>query len=404
MKWANLFVAILLTYLLWGLFLNRYSMDIIPGELAARDPVGFHDYAGVIHVHTKSSSGSGEISEIVAAAQTAGLDFLFLTDLNQFEPVNQNLAGYHDNLLLFIDGEFTYLNSHLLNIGVSAERDLSGPGRAQVFFSDLLSQTQRPSDQGIFILAHPLKPRYNWTGDYPAGLDGLEIINLKSLWQNAWLRSRVSFFWSLFIFPFNDRLAMLRLFQDPREEVKLWDDLSLKHPTSGFAGADAEAKFRITDSVSLNYPSYQTLFSIVRNHVLLPTEMTGDERADREKILGALRRGQFYMSLDTLADPKGFLAIISGPQNAQYLPGAEFNWEKGLELKVLLPQRPTVPFEVEVYRDGEKMLQSNSLETKVPLYQPGVYRIKVRVRPKLPLPDGKQWIPWIYTNPFYVRN
>lgn len=403
MKWTSLFVAALLTYLLWGLYLNRYGMDIIPGELAARDAPGFHDYAGVIHVHSKESTGGGDVAEIIAAGQAAGLDFLFLTDINPFDSKDGHMAGYHDNLLVFIDGEFTYLNSHLLNIGVSASRDLSGPGRAQVFFTDLLSQTQRATDQGIFILAHPLKPRYNWTGDYPAGLDGIEIINLKSLWQNAWLRSRASFFWSLFIFPFNDRLAMLRLFQDPREEVRLWDELSRRRPTSGFAGADAEAKFRISDSLSLNYPSYQTLFSIVRNHVLLPTEMTGDERADREKILGALRRGQFYMSLDTLADPKGFLAVMYGPQSAQYLPGAEFNWVEGLELKVLLPQRPNVPFEVEVYRDGERILQSNSQETRVPVHQPGVFRIKVRVRPTLPLPDGKQWIPWIYTNPFYVR-
>lgn len=402
MKWIGAFVTLVMAYLFYGIFLNRFDLRIIPGELTARDPEGFHDYVGVINVQTDASSGSGTLQEVVEAGQRAGLNFIFVTDLNQFDSPTSTQDEYFDNLLVFRDGEYSYLNSRLLNLGVSAHRDLSGPGRAQVFFSDLLSQAKRPANQGIFLLAHPLKPKYQWVGDFPPGLDGIEIINLKVIWQEAWLNSRWSFFWSLFVFPFNDRLALLRLFQDPKGEVSLWDDLNSRRPTLGFAGADADARLRLGGEWALNYPSYQTLFSLVRNHVLLTTELTGDTAADREKILVALRNGQFYLSLDILADPKGFSATLTNRKGDIFPLGAKVAWAEGMNLEVHLPHRPTVPFEVEIYRDGERIIQANSQDTKIPLHAPGVYRVKVRVIPTLPLPDGKKWIPWIYTNPFFV--
>jgi len=136
---------------------------------------------------------------------------------------------------------------------------------------------------------------------------------------------------------------------------------------------------------------------------LLATELTGNSVDDRQKILSALFKGQFYVSLDILGDPKGFLATLLNRRGEVFPLGSTVNWQEGLSMQVHLPQRPTVPFEVEIYRDGERIVQSNSQDTHIPLHAPGVYRVKVRVIPTLPLPDGKQWIPWIYTNPVYVR-
>jgi hypothetical protein len=403
MKWIGAIVALVMVYLFYGIFLNNFDLSVIPSELSASDPPGFHDYAGIINVHTNASTGSASPENVILAGQEAGLDYLFITDLNQFDPAAKRFEGYHNNLLVFVDGEYTYLNSRLLNIGVSTPRDLLGPGRAQVFFADVLGQTKRPRDQGLFVLAHPLKPKYTWVGEFPVGLDGIELVNLKSIWQEAWLRSRWSFFWSLVVFPFNDRLALLRLFRDPRGEVELWDNLSSRRPTLGFAGADAEAHIRIFGKWGLKYPSYETLFSLVRNHVMLTTELTGNAEDDRNKILSALAKGQFYVSLDILGDPKGFLATLTNRHGDVFPLGAKVAWQEGLNLHVHLPQRPTVPFEVEIYRDGERVVQANSQDTRIPLHAPGIYRVKVRVIPTLPLPDGKKWIPWIYTNPFYVR-
>jgi hypothetical protein len=402
MKMAWFIVALLISYLFYGLYLNHLEPSVIPGVLNARETEGFHDYSGVINIHSRSSEGAGYIEEIVTAGQQAGLDFLFVTDLNQFSNKDKSWQGYHNNLLVFIDGAYSYLNSRLLNLGVKAPRDISGPGRAQVFFTDMLSQGQRSDDLGIFVLAHPLRSKYTWVGDYPPGLDGIEIFNLKSIWQQSWTANRGAFLWSLFVLPFNDRLALLRIFQDPEREIELWDELNAKRPTLGFGGADADARIPIFSSWSLHYPSYSTIFSLMRNHVLLPSELTGDSVTDQEKILGALRRGQFYVSLDILGNPKGFSAVVGDDSGAALPLGSRIMWREGLELKVHLPERPTVPFEVEVYRDGKRIYQGDTQDTRLALHSPGVYRVKVRVMPRLPFPDGRRWLPWIYTNAFYL--
>lgn len=392
--------GLIFVYVIYGLYLAQYNVAILHEDLKAESPRGYFDYKGVTNVHTNMSSGSGDVTRVIADAQTAGLDFLSITDLNVYDKPS-SLAGYHSNLLVMLDGEYSYLNSRLLNIGATTSRHLQGVGRSQVMFADLLSQAKKDDDVGLLFLAHPLKPRYKWTGDYPPGLDGIEIINLKNVWQDAWNSKKFSFIVSLTMYLFNEKLALLRLFEEPDEELALWDKLSLERPITGIAGADAEAKLMVGGTF-LKFPTYVTLFSLVRNHVLLKSELTGNATNDVEKLATAFRHGQFYMSLDILGNPKGFNALIRNKQNQSFPMGSRLEFEDGMVLDVTLPQKPDAPFDVVIYRNGERMMTSNSQTTQYYLTGPGVYRVMVRVIPTLPLPDGKKWIPWIYTNPFYL--
>ncbi|MCB0361292.1 MAG: hypothetical protein KDD35_01135 [Bdellovibrionales bacterium] len=386
----------------YGLIVSQWNFNVLSVELIMKNPVGFYDYQGVINVHTSAGTGSQPIEEVISIAQDSGLDFIFFTDLNQqYKP--QDLERYHGNLFVFIDGEYSYLNSRIWNLDSSDPPELSRPGRSQVFLADQLTNAGRKPSLGIFILAHPFKPNFQWRGEYPIGLDGIEVINLKTLWQKAWLERRASFFWTLFLYPFNNRLALIRLFEMPEDEIELWDNLNHARKSLGFAGLDAEAKVRVSKDFFLEFPSYSTLFGLVRNHILLPSELTGNGYSDRQKIVTALRRGQFYMSLDSLANPKGFISTIEYEQESPLLMGAEAQFKDGMVLKTILPQKPKVPFDVIYYRNGEKILVSNSLETTLRLPGPGAYRVVVRVIPTLPLPDGKKWIPWIFTNPFWIK-
>lgn len=395
-------IGLIFIYLVYGVYLAQYDVRILAEDLVAEHPRGFLDYKGITNVHTRLSSGSGDMADIIAAAQASELDFLSVTDLNAFDKPTA-LGGYHGNLLVMIDGEYSYLNSRLLNLGATSSRHLQGVGRSQVLFADLLSRRDRERDLGIFVLAHPLKNRYKWAGEFPPGLDGLEIINLKEIWQQAWLKKKLSFIFSLLVFPFNEKLGLLRLFEAPDEVIRLWDEYMQKRPMIGVAGADAEAKLVLASNSFLRFPSYETLFSLVRDHVLLRSELTGNASGDLEKLNAALRRGQFYMSLDILGNPKGFNAVVQSKDGAIFPMGSETIYQEGMSLEVTLPQKPHVPFDTVIYRNGERMLTSNSQNTRYYLNQPGVYRVLVRVIPTLPLPDGKKWIPWIYTNPFYVR-
>jgi len=394
------FVTTFIIYFIYGLILSQFQLNVITNELEPNHPSGFYDYKGVVNVHSLLSTGTGTFEEIVKSAQDSNLDFIFFTDLNNFKK-ESSPSGYYNKLLVFIDGEYSYLDSRLLNIHSKSENHLQGPGRSQVLFADLLSQENKQREEGLFILAHPYKPNFKWTGQYPPGLDGVEIINLKSIWQRASQQTPLSFAWTLLLYPFNPELSFIRLFQNPTREIALWDTLSAQRKSIAIAGADAEAKFKFFDG-SLKFPSYQTLFNIVRNHVLLSSELTGDTQRDQEKIGQALRRGQFYMSLDIMANPKGFVALIKDNNN-QYPLGSEVQFKKGLKLIVKLPQKPLVPFETVIFKNGKKFLISNSKDTEIQIHGPGVYRAIVRVIPTFPLPDGKKWVPWIYTNPFYVK-
>lgn len=390
-------------YLAYGIFVGRMDIKIVPNELVADHPRGFHDYKGVINVHTARSTGSGSVEQVIAAAQQADLDFLILTDLNSYEFSGQEVEGYKDQLLVFSGAKYSYLNSRLMVFDSKTTRSMKSSGQSQVALTDLLSQPYASHANETVVMAHPFKPGFQWAGHYPEGLGGIEVINLKSMWQSAWLHSKASFFWSLLIWPFNENLSLLRLFENPVRELELWDSLNARHLVVGIAGSDAESRLNLTSTSSIAFPSYRTLFGLVSNHVLLNSELTGQALSDRQKILSALHNGQFYMSLDTLGNPKGFSTVVKR-SNGTVLPmGSTFKFEEGDELHVDLPQKPLVPFDVMIYRDGERLLTSNSRQTRMDLHAPGIYRVIVRVIPTLPLPDGKKWIPWIYTNPFLVR-
>jgi hypothetical protein len=394
---VSVFFFLLFTY---GLVLSLSDTRVVPEELEPSNYPGFFDYRGALNVHTDRSRGSGSPSEVIQAAQESGLDFLFITDHNIFDfpPIPE---GYHRQLLVMSGASYSYLDSRLLLFDRHRRHRIESLGQAQVLMADLLSQSGPDADPDLVILAHPFKQGFTWTGAVPTGLDGLEVINLKSIWQQAWNDSKLSFVWSAIIYPFNSHFALLRLYTEPRQELALWDKLSMSRSTIGFAGSDATAKTGGGQQFSARFPSYQTSFGLISNHVLLRSELTGEPEGDRRKILTALAGGQFYMSLNLLGNPKGFAAYIQDGEKVIPM-GSRVKWHPGMKLVANVPRKPRVPIEVALIKDGQHIQSWNSLVTEYEIQGKGVYRLIVRVFPTLTLPDGQRWMTWIYTNPFYV--
>ncbi len=397
--------AIFFLIFFYGLVLSQTRVSVIADQLEPKNAPSFYDYRGVSNVHTDRGLGSGSVLEVIKAAQETGLDYLFLTDLNQFvDPVlpRQNfLDSYHRKTLVMTANQYSYLDSQLLLYGVQKQENFESLGQAQLLIADLLSQPGDVTRDSLLVLAHPTKPGYSWNGSYPMGLDGIEIVNLKTAWRKAWESSKASFVWSAFVYPFNSDLALIRLYDEPSEELELWDQLSHSHHTIGLAGAEATAKTASIGDVSLKFPSYQTSFSFVSNHVLLRTELTGEAESDRRKILTALAKGEFYVSLDVLGNPKGFTTYIQSNDHT-YMMGSRLKHQAGTKLVVHLPSEPRVSFEAALIRDGQHIASSNSVDSKFDINEPGVYRILIRVFVGFTLPDGNRWVTWIYSNPFYV--
>ncbi|MES2964786.1 MAG: hypothetical protein V4760_12920 [Bdellovibrionota bacterium] len=176
---ASAIFFLLFTY---GLVLSQNQLMVIPEELEPKHPVGFYDYKGVSNVHTDRGLGSGSPNDVIKAAQEVGHEFLILTDLNAFEKPALP-EGYHRKLLVIGAGEYSYVDSRVLLYDLQRRHSLESLGQTQTILADLLSQSGVEEKQDLIVLAHPLKPGFAWSGAYPSGLDGLEVINLKSVWR-----------------------------------------------------------------------------------------------------------------------------------------------------------------------------------------------------------------------------
>lgn len=386
--------------LFYGIYLSLYQFKIIQQEIAPSNPQGYYDYRGVTNVHSKASSGSGSYSEILQYAKNVNLDWIIITELNQ-PSRPEFIEGYFQDMLVLTGGEYSYLDSRLLYYETrSSDNPPQGQSQTQVFFADILSQSNRVQNDFV-VLAHPYYSRYSWKGDFPVGMNGIEILNLKSILEATWKESKPRTILSLLLYSFNPSLAFLSVFSSPEDELVLWDQLNKKQRIIGFAGHDANAKVPITSQKYLEFPSYETSFGLASNHLLLEAELTGDYKKDKQKVLKALFDGQFYMSLDFLGSPKGFLAEMKA-HDKNYPIGSKVPLSDNLMLQVQLPSGMKAATRVIIKKDGETYSESNSAFTNLNISAPGVYRVEILVNPKVPIPKSIKWVPWIYTNNFTV--
>ncbi len=392
--------TLLIVYFAYGFYLSVQNYEVVPSSLVKAPSDNFFDYRGAMNVHTDLSLGSSNLLQVVSAARSAGLDFIIITDLNQF---GQQAAydGYFGNTLVLQGNKLSYLDSRLWYLALEQKQMGLSLGEAQTKLADLLTQNRKQREEPLVVLAHPFQKGFTWSGPIPTGLDGFEIINLKTLAEQAWETSKISILWSALIYPFNSRLAFLRLFQEPTLELNLFDQVSTERPFYGFLGSEASARALPFTNTVLKFPSYERTFEVMSTHLLLQSELTGNFSSDRKKILSALRNGQFYLAFDLIGNPKGFSASVESKTQI-YPLGSVIHFKPGMKLNVQLPAKPNVFFEVVVYRNGSRYVTGNEQSLEFEIQEPGTYRIQVRVSPYLPLPDAKRWLTWIYTNPFFI--
>lgn len=362
----------------------------------------FYDYAGITHVHTNLSTGSGTLDKITKAAARARCSFVIITDLNVTQKP-ENAEGYRNDVLLIWGGEYSYLGGHLLTYNFSDAEPFRGLGQTQVFFNDILHQKARSHKEGFLVAAHPFLPQHSWEDLLLPGLTGFEVLNLDSIWRGAISQNKLGILWSFLILPFNPDLSYLRLYEEPRRELSIWDSILQKRSFVGFSGSDATANAIPYPKKSFDFPSYAQSFRLTQNHILSKSELTGSFSEDRQKVLESLAHGHFYLSVDIIGDPAGFYFI--GEQGKQdYLLGSTLSLKHGpIRLTADLGREINLPHEILLFRNGVKIAASNTDRLQFDVTQPGAYRTTVRVIPTLPVPDGKTWLTWIFSNAIRVE-
>lgn len=341
---------------------------------------GFTRVPGVVHVHTTLSDGGGTPDEVIAAARTAGLRFVVITDHNSLNAKPRE--GYHDGVLVIVGTEISTTAGHLLGLGIP-DPPFRFSGGAQDALDDVRDLG------GVAFAAHPLSARsdFVWSGWELAGPWGLELLNGDSQWRAAGWGALAK---TLALYRVNPDYGLLASLTSPEAALARWDGLLAKRDVAGSVGADAHSRVAFSKRFVLRFPSYASVFALAQNHVLLEKPLSGEAGPDTVAILDALARGRSYVGLDALAPANAF-SFVAEAGVRRWTMGETAPPDPALRLSVsgLLPARARV----RVLKDGETIANGQGpLETTG--RGTGVYRVEVGV----PGWDA----PWVLSNPIYV--
>jgi hypothetical protein len=350
------------------------------GVVGAAPADGLIRVSGVVHVHTTLSDGSATPEEVAAAARRAGLRFVILTDHNNVEA--KPFEGYHDGVLVLVGTEISTSSGHVLALGVEDPVfRFSGDARDALDDIALLG--------GTAYAAHPSSPRddFQWTGWDLPGAWGIELLNGDSQWRAAGVGRLLR---TGLLYGLNPRYALLLSLSSPTATLARWDGLLARRSVAGIAGADAHGRIPLQRRFQPRFPSYEAVFELAQNHVLLEAKLNGEARHDTAAILAALERGHNYVGLDALAPADGFF-FQAEANGRRIMMGESIEPQAGLRLKA--GGRLPGGAQITLLRDGHP-LASQPTELDVIAPGPGVYRVEVRV---------PGWsVPWVISNPIYV--
>jgi hypothetical protein len=333
--------------------------------------------AGAFHVHTnRSPDSSASLDEAVAAANRAGLQFVVSTEHGDGtrEPL---VPAYRDGVLWIEGVEISTTDGHYATAGMSrAPYVLAGEGR------DVADDVRRLGGFGVAAHGDSPKSEAQWR-DWHAPIDGLEWLNLDSVWREAGL-ARLA------------RATITYWFRGPATLASLGSrpDATLRH-------VDARAEHAHTiviaasDAHGAMIPSYEACFEAFSTRVELDAPLTGNASRDAAAIIAALRSGHHYTSIDALAPP-----------------AFEFSAREGATTATegdVLPEGESVTFDI--HAAGPAGARSALLRNGVPVQdslapswhhetsgQPAEYRVEVT----LPSSPGQPPLPWIVSNPIFV--
>ena len=332
-----------------------------------------------MHVHTSKSDGGGTPEDVVAAAKAAGLGFVAITDHNNLDA--KPVEGYRNGVLVIVGTEISTTAGHVLGLGIpDPQFRFSGDGR------DALEDIRDLG--GAAFAAHPLSPRadFRWTGWALPGGWGVELMNGDSQWREAgWGR----LFATASLYGLNSRYALLRSLSPPTATLAEWDRLLGAREAPGIVGADAHNRVPISRRFAPRFPSYESVFRLAQNHVLLERPLTGDAVADARAVVDALARGRGYVGVDGLASAAGFSFRAQAPDGRRATMGETIAQPVRLRAVGRMPAGTTL----RLVKDGRPLAEAkDALDAAA--NEKGVYRVEAYV-------PGSA-LPWILSNPIYV--
>lgn len=347
---------------------------------------------GVMHVHSRRSDGTGTVDQIAAAAARAGLSFVIFTDhgdvSREIEP-----PSYRSGVLCINAVEISTTGGHVIALGLTkSPYPLGGEPR------DVVEDIARLG--GMSIAAHPTssKPALQWR-DWALPIDGLEWLNGDSEWRDE---RAASLGRALLTYPFRQPGTLATLLDRPNEALQHWDALSAERSVVGVAGSDAHARIGWSSEgdpyqprLAVHVPAYEEVF---RTFSISTPGITlgGDAAVDANAVLDAIRRGHVFSSIDALAGPPivSFTAEGGGVE-AQLGDSLRATAQFAFHLDSNAPSDA----QIALLRNGQRVAGASGARLEYSSSEPGAYRVEIQ----LANAPGTPPIPWVVTNPIYVR-
>jgi hypothetical protein len=334
---------------------------------AVHDP--YEDRTGVIHIHTVYSDGAGTFEDVARVANSQRLDYLIVTDHNTLQPLRDGKQGWHGMTLVLAGTEISTRGGHYLALNVTEDID-----RHKLTTQQVIDEVNRQG--GLGFIAHPYFKKRRWTDWSVTGFTGVEAYNVAHDTLDENRMRLVLWTLSVPVEPF-----YLSLIDRPYDPLRTWDELIAQHGrVVGIGAADAH-EVRVA---GIKFAPYDIMFRLIRTHVLLPAGALTPEG-----IYDALRKGHAYLSIELVAEAKGFEFSAVKEGEVVGVMGDEVTFEPGLTLAMTLP----TPAELILFRNGSRFEHRTAQHWTVPVPAPGVYRLEA----------SRHNTPWIFSNPIYVR-
>ncbi len=347
--------------------------------------------AGVVHVHTRRSDGTGTIEQVAAAVARAGLSFVVFTDhgdaTRQPDP-----PAYRSGVLCIDAVEISTAGGHYVAIGMQpSPYPLGGEAR------DVVEDVKRLG--GFGVAAHPdsPKPALRWR-EWDAPFDAIEWLNADSEWRD---KTKARLVHAFFEYMLRGPESVASLFSRPATTLARFDTLTRQRRVVALAGADAHARIGMRngddpyqEGASLDLPSYESVFRAFAIRAQLDRPLSGRAGIDALAVRGALAAGHVYTAVDALATPPVFeFSARSGPYSARAGDDLALGGPVDVTAAVNAPASRLVLFE-----DGRVVAEgAGSVRYRAP-ERPAVFRVEAA----LASAPGRPPIPWIVSNPIYV--
>lgn len=346
-----------------------------------------------LHIHTIYSDGTGNHSEVAAAALDAGIDVVIVTDHNTW--VN-GVEGYHEknsHKVLLLSGEeihdqgLSESHNHLIVLGAGRELSTYASNPQQLI--DMVNRSD-----GLSFIAHPYEDampffgetNITWVNWDIQNFTGLELWNglseLKTVAHNVFQAIFYAFF------PF------LIAHGPKRAVMEKWDALLKQgQRVSGICGSDAHQLHLKKGPIKKTIFPYQFHFRCINNHLLTPQKLSGDLIQDRKMIMNALRNGNSYIGYDYPRSTSGFRFSAQSMEKTASM-GDEVILNGNITLQVKVPGKA----ECVIIKDGKplKAWKNREIYTLI-VDQPGVYRVECALN------FMGQRRSWIISNPIFIR-